>query len=74
VAKSLKLSGGSFATAICTPAKFGSKPARISKGEIRFRGIPIIPYAIGLHVSNADAIRLHVDISGFSDMSPAPAS
>jgi len=31
--------------------------------------MPIIPYAIGLHVSNADAIGLHVDVSGFSDMS-----
>ena len=49
-------------------------PARISKREIRFRNIPIIPYAIGLHVSNADAIGLHVDISGFSDMGPAPRS
>jgi hypothetical protein len=50
---------------ICTCQSYPSR---------KVRDIPIIPYAIGLHVSNADAIRLRVDISGFADMSPAPAS
>jgi hypothetical protein len=35
----------------------------------KVKHIPIIPYAIELYVSNADAILLHVGVSGFSDMS-----